>query len=117
LIALLVDRSPMEVETVAQNIVECVARQAIAHAASAACDCITVSVGATLPCCDPEIAYSTLAHIADKALYIAKHQGRNRAILLGAVRTLDTENTAAGTSRPEARGLIQRTPAAIGTPI
>lgn len=118
LIALLIDRSPIEVETVAHNIVECVARQAIPHVASSVSDCVTVSVGATLPCCDPEVAYSTLAHIADKALYLAKHQGRNRAVLLGALRILDGEaDTATSISRPEARGLIQRTPAAIGTPL
>ena len=110
LIALLVDRTPMEAETIARNIVECVARQAIPHAASVVGDCVSVSVGATVPCSDGDIAYSTLVHIADKALYVAKHQGRNRAILLGAVENVDAIEAVDGVTRPEARGVAQRTP-------
>lgn len=109
LIALLLDRTPMEVETIARNIVECVLRQAIPHAASVVGACVSVSVGATIPSTDADIAYSTLVHVADKALYVAKHQGRNRAIMLGAVENIEAIETE-GISRPEARGVAQRTP-------
>lgn len=113
LIALLLDRSPMEVETIARNIVECVARQAIPHAASVVCESVSVSVGATIPCADADIPYSTLVHVADKALYVAKHQGRNRAILLGALENIEGATIDEGTTRPEARGVAQRTPISI----
>jgi diguanylate cyclase (GGDEF)-like protein len=109
LIALLLDRTPMEVETIARNIVECVIRQAIPHAASVVGDYVSVSVGATIPCSDGDIAYNTLVHVADRALYVAKHQGRNRAVLLGAVENVDTVEVE-GVSRPEARGVAQRSP-------
>jgi hypothetical protein len=73
-------------------------------------DNVSVSVGATNPCMDSSIAYSTLVHVADKALYVAKHQGRNRAILLGAVENIESPEPLDGISRPEARGAAQRTP-------
>ncbi len=110
LIALLLDRTPMEVETIARNIVECIARQAIPHAASVVGDCVSVSVGATTPCTNDAIAYSTLVHIADKALYLAKYQGRNRAMILGALENSEPVEDTDGISRPEARGVVQRTP-------
>jgi diguanylate cyclase (GGDEF)-like protein len=110
LIALLLDRTPMEVETIARNIVEAVVRQAIPHAASVVDECVSVSVGATIPSTDDSIAYSTLVHVADKALYVAKHQGRNRAVLLGAVENIESLDVSEGVSRPEARGTAQRTP-------
>jgi hypothetical protein len=92
--------------------VECVARQEIPHAGSVVCDYVSVSVGACSPCADTNIPYSALAHVADKALYVAKHQGRNRAIVLGAVEkdSLDSLSANEGNSRPEARGIAQRTP-------
>jgi diguanylate cyclase (GGDEF)-like protein len=110
LVALLLDRTPAEVESVARNIVECVVRQSIPHAASMVGDYVSVSVGAAVPSTDAEIPYSTLAHFADKALYVAKHQGRNRAIVIGTAGDIDANDSVAGASRPEARGVVQRTP-------
>jgi hypothetical protein len=63
-----------------------------------------------VPSTDAEIPYSTLAHFADKALYVAKHQGRNRAIVIGTAGDIDANDSVAGASRPEARGVVQRTP-------
>jgi len=110
IVALLLDRDAGQIEAIARNIVECVARQAIPHAASVVCDHVSVSVGASSPCIDSDIAYSTLVHVADKALYIAKHQGRNRAIMLGAIGDEQGDGVGAGNSRPEARGIAQRSP-------
>ncbi|HYM35234.1 MAG TPA: diguanylate cyclase [Steroidobacteraceae bacterium] len=112
-VALLLDRSAVEIETITHNIVDCISRQEIPHAASICNEFVSVSVGASSPCIDPEISYSTLAHVADKALYVAKHQGRNRAITLGALGESAEVAASEGKSRPEARGVTQRTPIAV----
>jgi diguanylate cyclase (GGDEF)-like protein len=110
LIALLIDRSSAEVESIARNIVDNIARQAIPHQASIIGEVVSVSVGATVPTSDTWIPFSLLANIADKALYTAKHQGRNRSVMLD-VRSADPQTGARideGVTRPEARALLQR---------
>jgi diguanylate cyclase (GGDEF)-like protein len=110
LIALLIDRSSADVEIAARNIVEHIVRQAIPHQASIVGEIVSVSVGATTPSIDPSMPFNALVNIADKALYTAKHQGRNRCVVLdpqsvsGNLSALDSE----GITRPEARALLQR---------
>jgi diguanylate cyclase (GGDEF)-like protein len=112
IIALLIDRSDADVASVARDIVDNITRQAIPHEASIVRDLVSVSVGATVPTIDPSIPFSLLANIADKALYTAKHQGRNRSIVL-AVSSGDSQTANRvdeGVTRPEARALLQREP-------
>jgi diguanylate cyclase (GGDEF)-like protein len=109
IIALLIDRSAVDVETAARRIVEHIALQAIPHQASIVCEIVSVSVGATTPSIDASMAFNVLANVADKALYTAKHQGRNRCVVLDpelVSGNLALEND--GISRPEARALLQR---------
>ena len=105
LIALLVDRSPEEVERIACEIVAKVAAQGIAHEASLVTDKVTVSVGATMQRLPGTASYAALANVADKALYLAKRQGRNRHILLEAhlENAGDDAPETEGGTRPEAR--------------
>ena len=114
IIALLVDRDAAEVAAVAYNIVESVIREAIPHAASMVNEFVSVSVGASTANADAVLTYSAMAHIADKALYAAKHQGRNRSLLLGTVEGAEsTREPSDSKSRPEARGLMARTPISL----
>jgi diguanylate cyclase (GGDEF)-like protein len=109
IIVLLIDRSAVDVEAVARRIVEHVSLQAIPHQASIVGETVSVSVGATTPSIDASMAFNVLANVADKALYTAKHQGRNRCVVLDpelVSGNLAIENE--GITRPEARALLQR---------
>jgi diguanylate cyclase (GGDEF)-like protein len=106
IIVLLIDRSAVDVEAVARRIVEHVSLQAIPHQASIVGETVSVSVGATTPSIDASMAFNVLANVADKALYTAKHQGRNRCVVLDpelVSGNLAIENE--GITRPEARAL------------
>jgi len=109
IIALLIDRSAVDVEAVARRIVEHIGLQAIPHQASIVGETVSVSVGATMPSTDASMPFNVLANVADKALYTAKHQGRNRCVVLdpelvSGNLALESE----GITRPEARALLQR---------
>jgi diguanylate cyclase (GGDEF)-like protein len=109
IIVLLIDRSSVDVETVARRIVEHVGLQAIPHQASIVGETVSVSVGATMPSIDASMPFNVLANVADKALYTAKHQGRNRCVVLDpelVSGNLAPDNE--GITRPEARALLQR---------
>jgi diguanylate cyclase (GGDEF)-like protein len=109
LIALLIDRDAATVESIAREIVANITRQAIPHEASIVHEHVSVSVGATLPTNDASIPFKTLASIADKALYTAKHQGRNRCVVMHARHDeADPHADSEGVTRPEARALLQR---------
>jgi diguanylate cyclase (GGDEF)-like protein len=109
-IALLFDRSQEELEGLAHRIAKSIAAQAIPHAASDAHSLVTVSVGAARHIDPLPQAYNAVAQIADKALYVAKHQGRNRAVILEAhlhpqLAEHNSHSSDAATTRPEARPL------------
>lgn len=107
-IALLFDRTHTEVEAVAQRIVQGVTLQNLPHADSEAHNLVSVSVGAALHAGPLPNAYNAVAQVADKALYLAKHQGRNRRIVLQAHLLPQAESPTSGdaaTTRPEARPL------------
>jgi len=113
-IALLFDRTHEEVEDVAHRVVRSVAAQCIPHADSDAGNLISVSVGAALHIGPLPAAYNVVAQIADKALYLAKHQGRNREIVLQAhLHTMPPDTTEQPgnipTTRPESRPLATGT--------
>ena len=107
-IALLFDRTQDEIDQIAHRIVRSVAAQEIPHAGSDAAALISVSVGAALHVGPLPPIYNSVAQIADKALYLAKHQGRNREIVLQAhlqPQSDVTEQLAVPGTRPEARPL------------
>jgi diguanylate cyclase (GGDEF)-like protein len=107
-IALLFDRTQDEIDQIAHRIVRSVAAQGIPHAGSDAAALISVSVGAALHVGPLPVVYNSVAQIADKALYLAKHQGRNREIVLLAhlhPQSEASEQAAVPGTRPEARPL------------
>jgi diguanylate cyclase (GGDEF)-like protein/hemerythrin-like metal-binding protein len=68
-------------QTVAQSICQAVSALAIAHAGSSAADCVTVSVGVAAVVPERQTTPSQVVAAADRALYAAKQQGRNRVCL------------------------------------
>ncbi len=63
---------------VAQTIRQAVRDLAIPHAQSSVCDRVTVSLGVVSIVPNSEISPPDLINAADKALYLAKQQGRNQ---------------------------------------
>ncbi|WP_322743961.1 diguanylate cyclase [Nostoc edaphicum] len=63
---------------VAQTIRQAVRDLAIPHAQSRVCDHVTVSLGVVSIVPNCEISPPDLINAADKALYLAKQQGRDR---------------------------------------
>ena len=80
LVVVLVDRTAADAEAVAERIVADVAALAIPHAGSSTGGTVSISVGAATHHPTAAAAYSTVAKLADNALYAAKHQGRNRCV-------------------------------------
>jgi diguanylate cyclase (GGDEF)-like protein len=83
IVALLFDRKQAEVHELAQRIVAEVSGLEMAHAASPV-SLVSVSVGAAAHVAPLVGGYDNLLRQADAALYAAKHQGRNRAIVVEA---------------------------------
>ena len=80
LIAVLIDRSAADAEAAAERIVADVAALAIPHAGSSTGGTVSISVGAASHHPAAAAVYSTVAKLADNALYAAKNQGRNRCV-------------------------------------
>jgi diguanylate cyclase (GGDEF)-like protein len=83
IVVLLFERKHAEVHELAQRIVAEVSALDLPHAASPA-NQVSVSVGAAAHAAPLIGAYDNLLRQADAALYVAKHQGRNRAIVVEA---------------------------------
>ncbi|HET9446705.1 MAG TPA: diguanylate cyclase [Steroidobacteraceae bacterium] len=84
LIAVLIGRSAADAEAVAERIVADVAALAIPHAGSSTGCSVSISVGAATHFPAAGATYSTVAKLADNALYAAKNQGRNRCVCVKA---------------------------------
>ncbi|MEA5625905.1 PAS domain S-box protein [Nostoc sp. UHCC 0251] len=69
----------------AQTIRQAVRNLAIPHAQSSVCDRVTVSLGVVSIVPNSEISPQDLINAADKALYIAKQQGRDQVHAVGVV--------------------------------
>jgi diguanylate cyclase (GGDEF)-like protein len=80
LVAVLIDRSAADAEAAAERIVADVAALAIPHAGSSTGGTVSISVGAATHHPAAAAPYSTVAKLADNALYAAKNQGRNRCV-------------------------------------
>jgi diguanylate cyclase (GGDEF)-like protein len=81
IVALLFDRQQAEVHELAQRIVAEVGELNMPHAAAPVSH-VSVSVGAAANAAPLIGVYDNLLREADAALYAAKHQGRNRAIVV-----------------------------------
>ena len=80
LVAVLIDRTAADAQAAAERIVRDVAALAIPHAGSSVGGTVSISVGAATHQAAAAASYSTVAKLADNALYAAKNQGRNRCV-------------------------------------
>lgn len=84
IIAVLIGRSHNEVSSIAELVVADIASLNITHAASTSCAHVSVSVGAATQLPPHRATYDVIVKHADGALYAAKHQGRNRCVVVQA---------------------------------
>ena len=84
IIAVLDDRSAQDAKEIAQRIVAEVVSLDIPHASSAGIPCVSVSVGAATQLPPITSSYDAVVRLADRALYSAKHEGRNRCVTVEA---------------------------------
>ncbi len=82
LIAILPGADRKHAEAVARALVEAVSGLNIPHAASASTGRVTVSVGVAAVDASREASHETAIRLADRALYLAKDQGRDRCVVL-----------------------------------
>ena len=82
LIAILPGADRRHAEAVALALVEAVSALDIPHAGSPAAGRVTISVGVAAVDATRESSYESAIRLADRALYLAKDQGRNRCVVL-----------------------------------
>jgi diguanylate cyclase (GGDEF)-like protein len=82
LIAMVFDCSHDQLNTLCNAILAEVTAEKIEHQASLSCEHVSVSIGAALHQSPLPSTHKNLANAADRALYAAKNQGRNRAVIL-----------------------------------
>jgi len=82
LIAILPGADRKHAEAVARALVEAVSGLDIPHAGSPSTGRVTVSVGVAAVDAAREASYETAIRLADRALYLAKEQGRDRCVVL-----------------------------------
>jgi two-component system chemotaxis family response regulator WspR len=80
-IVVLAPSSPDETRLCGERIRQAVERAAMPHTGSSVAGIVTVSVGAASITPQPSDSHQTLVHMADEALYDAKHQGKNRIVV------------------------------------
>jgi len=78
-VVVLKNTSKEQAKSVANNLLECVRNLRIIHQQSEVSDVVTMSVGIYTFQVSGQEQYDSYFRKADKALYIAKEQGRNRA--------------------------------------
>ncbi len=84
MIAVLVGRTREEAHEIAQRVVASVAALELPHTAPAEGGRVTVSIGIATQFPPFTASFDSLVRLADGALYKAKHQGRNRAVVVEA---------------------------------
>ncbi len=82
LIAILPGADRKHAEAVARALVEAVSSLDIPHAGSPVAGRVTVSVGVAAVDATREASYEAAIRLADRALYLAKDQGRDRCVVL-----------------------------------
>ncbi len=82
LIAILPGADRRHAEAVARALVEAVSGLDIPHTGSAAMGRVTVSVGVAAVDASREASHEAAIRLADRALYLAKDQGRDRCVVL-----------------------------------
>ena len=82
LIAILPGADRKHAEAVARALVEAVSGLDIPHAGSPSTGRVTVSVGVAAVDASREASHETAIRLADRALYLAKDQGRDRCVVL-----------------------------------
>ena len=80
-VILLYDPNPDFLQSYVQGLCQDVADLEVQHKASETLHCVSLSIGAALTDASSNVAADQLIRQADDALYEAKHQGRNRAVV------------------------------------
>jgi len=80
-VILLYDPDPEFLQSYAEGLCQDVADLEVEHKASETLLCVSLSIGAALTDASSNVATDQLIRQADDALYEAKHQGRNRAVV------------------------------------
>lgn len=98
LVAVMLPTDESEPGSLAQAIVNAVADLSIEHPASGTLAKVTVSVGAATDGAMPDLSHDHVVKVADRALYTAKRQGRNRCVTV-ATHVVECGDTGAVSAR------------------
>ncbi|WP_199611102.1 GGDEF domain-containing response regulator [Flocculibacter collagenilyticus] len=80
-VAILTETSLDDLEHVATGFKEAIQNLGITHEHSSTCSSVTISLGGAVAIADENGSYEALINQADKMLYLAKQQGRNRVVI------------------------------------